>query len=178
MRIRKSGLIKRYSYPLCKRSLIVNTPTPDNPFGNTTTEFLFERGVAEVCTIQSPNYTTIKTMPEGIDLSQTYTIYTNTNLVPAIENSNILADAIYLPACYFGDSLPEQYGGWFTVMQVKPRASDVINHTEAVITRDKYILNEDGISQYPDTTNLIASIPDRASLQSGAWASGWISENT
>ena len=177
MRIRKSGLIKRYSYPMCSRELITSTPTADNPWSNSTESYTFTRTKADTCTIQTPSYNTTLTLPEGLDLSQTYTIYTNTMLVPALTGSKRLADAIFLPSCYFGDGMPETFGGWFYVVKVKPHSSGVINHYEAVITRDTYLISEGGLDQYPDTTNLIASIPDKETLQSGSWLTSWESEN-
>ena len=173
-----NSLIKRYSYPMCSRELVVSTPTASNPFANNTESYSFTRGLAEVCTIQSPSYNMLQALPEGVDLSRTFVIYTNTFLVPSVEGSARLADAIYIPSCYFSDNTPSEYGGWHTVSQVKYRSSGIITHTQAILTKDSYLEDEKGLQQYPDTTNLITSIPDKATLQSGAWASGWISENT
>lgn len=178
--LRRSSLIKRYSYPMVRRNLSVSAPTPDNPFSNSTEEIQFTRMSASACTIQSMSSWQVSSLPEGIRNREVFTIFTNTALSGSLDTTTNLPDAIYIPASFYelnGIVAPNTQSGWFTVVQPKFRNSDVINHVEAVIVKDTYTETSEGLPQYPDTTLLDTLVDTRAKLLSGAWITQWENEN-
>ena len=177
VRIRKKSLIKRFSMPMVRRTLDIAAATPDNPFANTTEEFIFDREVAEFCTIQSLSAIEIAALPQGQSTGSEFTIFTNTMLFGSIEDTDRISDAIYVPSSFFSPEPANGMGGWFNVVQVKYRLNGVINYSQATIVRDFNPLNVNGLPKYPDTTLLEPQIDTKEKLLSGDWEASWLAEN-
>ena len=179
-RLRRSSLIPRYSYPMVRRNLVVSSPTPDNPFANSTEEIEFTRMDAKACTIQSMSGWEVSSLPESIRNKEVFTIFTNTALFGSLDDTTNLSDAIYIPASFYelnGVVAPNTNSGWFTVVKTKFRNSGVINHVEAVIVRDTYTETSEGLPQYPDTSLLDPLVDTRTKLLAGSWITAWENEN-
>lgn len=180
-RLRKSSLIKRYDYPYTRRSLVTTTPTPDDPFANSTTSYVFVRGVVEACSVQNASSWDMNSLPEGSRTKQVFKIFTNTMISTAIENTNTLSDSVYLPDSFFnvnGVQMQAGVGGWYNVIKVSFFMNGVIPHVEAFIAKDDYTLNADGISQFPSTTSLDLLVSTNAELKNSIlWKGAWIGEN-
>lgn len=176
-RKRKSSLIPRYSFPYTTRSVVREERSEDNPFSNKTESYSFVRGAVEACTIQSLNSWQMNNLPEGIKTSQVFKLFTNTNIFTAIEGTARLSDSIYLPDVYFtlnDSTAPTGIGGWFNVVQVSYYNSGIINHIEAIIAKDDYEDNKDGLSQFPGVVTLNSNITERSVLlDSTNWLTGW-----
>jgi hypothetical protein len=179
MAIRGRTLIKRYPLPLCRRTINVSAPTADNPFANSTTSYTFLRLEAEACTLQNVSGNKMQELPEGVRTEQMFTLYTNTGVFGSFDNTDVLADAVFIPDSWFemGGYVPPNSGGWFRVVQELPRGNGVVQHTECVIVKDKNLLSNEEIIQYPDTTLLGANTPTKVSITNGSWITDWLGEN-
>jgi len=177
--IRGRTLIKRFPVPMCRRKLVTSVVDANNPFANNTESYEFTRLAAEECTLQSLKDADLKALPEGSSNTQAFTIFSNTGLFKATDNTNLLSDVIFIPDSYseLNGYIPSGSGGWFTVERSYIRNTGVINHCEALIVKAQSLENTDGLPQFPDTSLLEPQISTKAALKDGAWEASWVGEN-
>lgn len=174
--IRRKSLIPRFDLPMTTRTIVVGVASQSNPFADATTSYTFVRGAASACTVQATSGYEVSLMSEGDRSEEMYTIFSNTPLHPSISNTKSLADAIYIPAPFWGIS---GSGGWFKVIKCKPRLNGIINHYEIICSRDYNLISTDGFAQYPSITSLDTIITTKDKLlDSTLWLPTWTGENT
>ena len=179
-RLRKRSLIKRFDLPAVRRSVSTSVVDADNPFSNNTEEIVFTRIVAEASTLQTLSSWEISALPEGNSNSSLFTIFTNTPLFSAIENTSQMADSVYLPDSYFilNGITSTSVGGWYTVIKSSIRNSDTINHCQCVLSKDFNLVDVNNIAQYPTVVNLDPLINTRDKLYGSDWQASWLAENS
>ncbi len=170
-----NGLIPRFNLPMAKRTITKAVVDADNPFANATTAYVFDKQLAERCSVQQTTAEQIEALPAGVNTDNLYTIYTDTPMFGAIPNTDLLSDAIYLPASIVvSDSAHESFGGWFLVEQAYHRNSGLINHTELIVSKDLNLLDNEGRDQYPDISTISAGITTKSAVVAGNWESTWL----
>ncbi len=173
----RRGLIERFPLPYVKRVITKTVVDADNPFANQTDEYVFTRAAAADCSVQATSPEQVATLSEGVSTDCLYTIYTSTPLFTAIPDTNVLSDAVYIPADVIAAGAHVSLGGWFTVEKVSHRNSGLISHSEIIVSKDLNLLDKNNNPQYPEVTTLLTNVDTKAKVIAGAFEAPWLAEN-
>lgn len=177
--IRRPDVIPRYSVPMVQRLNTV-VENPDDPFAENNKGISFKKLVCKEVTLQPLTSYQMSVLPNGLSTKECYTLFSQNVMFPAIDNSNRLSDAIYIPSCLLNRNSSqvamEGYeGGWFVVVKTKNFFTGVIPHSETVVVRDTSLTNNDGITQYPqpDIEAIASELDTTQSLRNVKWWNLW-----
>lgn len=149
MSLRQDFFNRFYDMPLVRRE-VVKDSDPSNPFDNSVESIMFDYKVAGRCSIQNISEEDLKVLPEGLDYTNTFTVYTDTMLSTSINGTPKLGDSLYIFPAWFTQLHPdqaEQLAGWYTV--VKPKyCSMAVNFCTAYLHKDNSVTDKD-VENYP-----------------------------
>ncbi|AGH32048.1 minor head protein [Vibrio phage PWH3a-P1] len=166
----RTGLIKRYDLPMVYRKFEKDTNI-DDPWDNgDSIVTVFEKRVAEECTIQTPSKNNTTPEMQGLDTSTMLVVYTNTFVPAPIEGSDDLPAAFYISPWFTTDSsYPSSRNGWYKVVSVQEKQNRVVSHYKVILEKDDAVKDD----EYPDTTAFDAEVLTRDDFLSGAWEATW-----
>ena len=171
----KNSLIKRYPLPMVKRAVVVDS----SGWGNATQSITFTKLVAEECTIQRPKARELEVLNQGLSVDNVFVLRTNSNVHPPIDGTNTLGMSIYIPDAILGVNgdvtNTSGRGGWYSCISCTPYASEVIEHNRALLVKDTTIVDDKGVTQYPQTDidAILTQIDTKDKLRSKGWVTAW-----
>ncbi len=171
----KMKLIDLYKLPAAHRRTVEST---DSVWDNEVASYSFEKIVLENCMVQVIEKEDLQVLPQGLSIDNTFTIFTDTPIYQLIEGTTFLGTSVYVPSSYFNfnDSTPAelQLGGWYNVITPHHRRNGLLEHTEAVLVKDTTLIDSEGLTAYPDTSDIEPIVKTKGGWKGDTWVNVWL----
>lgn len=176
MALERGELIEHFKLPVVHRVTVKDVA---DGWSNSVLSTQFTFDILEGVTIQSPKADDLAVLEGGLSNTRYFTIYCSTQMYAALNGTDLLPSAIYIPDQVFardGVLPPVPLGGFFTVVRECGWYNRIQAHGKYIVCKDTTPDDQSyPVAAAEEVNELITSTDDLTS--SLGWGDTWLANN-